>query len=216
MMCLTLKGISRFFLFLADSMYFTEAGAASCGQLKEEFEMNRFEKTSRITKMGMLAAISIVLVLLIRIPYPAAPYLVYDPADIPIFIGTFAFGPLAGVILTAIVSFIQAFILGGDGIIGFFMHFVATGAFVLVAGFIYKRNKTRKTAVIALICGTIIMTGSMLLWNLIITPIFLGVPREAVVAMLATILLPFNLLKAGINSIVTFLTYKSIARFLHK
>jgi len=178
--------------------------------------MNRFEKTSRITKMGMLAAISIVLVLLIRIPYPAAPYLVYDPADIPIFIGTFAFGPLAGVILTAIVSFIQAFILGGDGIIGFFMHFVATGAFVLVAGFIYKRNKTRKTAVIALICGTIIMTGSMLLWNLIITPIFLGVPREAVVAMLATILLPFNLLKAGINSIVTFLTYKSIARFLHK
>lgn len=178
--------------------------------------MNRHERTARLTKMGMLAAISIVLVILIRIPYPAAPFLVYDPADIPIFIGAFAFGPLAGLILTAIVSFIQAFVLGGDGLIGFFMHFVATGAFVLVAGHIYKRNKTRKNAVIALLCGTIIMTGSMLLWNLLLTPIFLGVPREAVIAMLATVILPYNLLKAGINSIVTFLTYKSIARFLHK
>lgn len=183
---------------------------------QEEFEMNRSERTTKITKMAMLAAISVVLVMLIRIPYPPAPYLVYDPADIPIFIGTFAFGPLAGVALTFVVSFIQAFVLGGDGLIGFFMHFVATGAFVLLAGYIYKRNKTRKNAVIALVCGTILMTVSMLLWNILITPIFLGVPREAVIAMLGTIILPFNLLKAGLNSIVTFLTYKSIARFLHK
>ncbi len=166
--------------------------------------------------MAMLAAISVVLVLLIRIPFPPAPFLVYDPADIPIFIGAFAFGPAAGLILTIIVSFIQAFVLGGDGLIGFFMHVVSTGAFVLMAGFIYKRNKTRKNAVIALICGTIIMTVSMLLWNILITPLYLGVPREAVIAMLGTVILPFNLLKAGINSVVTFLTYKSIARYLHK
>ena len=60
------------------------------------------------------------------------------------------------------------------------------------------------------------MTATMVLWNIIITPIFLGVPREAVIGMLATIIVPFNLLKAGINSVVTFLTYKSIAKFLHK
>jgi len=118
--------------------------------------------------------------------------------------------------LTFIVSFIQAFVLGGDGLIGFFMHFVATGTFVVVAGYIYKKNKTRKSAVIGLVCGTIIMTVSMLLWNLLITPIFLGVPREAVVAMLGTVILPYNLLKAGINSIVTFIAYKSIAKILHK
>ncbi len=178
--------------------------------------MNRSEKTTKITKMAMLAAFSVVLVLLIRIPFPPAPFLVYDPADIPIYIAGFAFGPLAGLALTAIVSFIQAFILGGDGLIGFFMHFVSTGAFVIVAGLIYKRNKTRKNAVLALVCGTIIMTATMVLWNIIITPIFLGVPREAVIGMLATIIVPFNLLKAGINSVVTFLTYKSIAKFLHK
>lgn len=178
--------------------------------------MNRSERTIKLAKMAMLAAISAVLVLLIRIPFPPAPYLVYDPADIPIFIGAFAFGPLAGVALTFVVSFIQAFVLGGDGLIGFFMHFVATGSFVLLAGYIYKRNKSRKTAVIALICGTILMTVSMMLWNLLITPIFLGVPRAAVIAMLGTVILPFNLLKAGINSVVTFMTYKSIAKFLHR
>ena len=166
--------------------------------------------------MAMLAAISVVLVLLIRIPYPPAPFLIYDPADIPIFIGAFAFGPMAGLALTFIVSFIQAFVLGGDGLIGFFMHFVATGTFVVVAGYIYKKNKTRKNAVIGLVCGTIIMTVSMLLWNLLITPIFLGVPREAVIAMLGTVILPYNLLKAGINSVVTFIAYKSIAKILHK
>ena len=62
--------------------------------------MNRSERTARITRIAMLAAISLVLVLLIRIPFPPAPFLVYDPADVPIFIATFAFGPLTGIILT--------------------------------------------------------------------------------------------------------------------
>jgi len=95
--------------------------------------------------MAMLAAISVVLVLLIRIPFPPAPFLVYDPADIPIFIGAFAFGPLAGLTLTFIVSFIQAFVLGGDGLIGFFMHFVATGACFMIfiaSEFLLARSTT--------------------------------------------------------------------------
>ena len=56
----------------------------------------------------------------------------------------------------------------------------------------------------------------MIGWNLIITPIYLGVPVEAVIGMILPILLPFNLLKAGINALITFLVYKPIARFLHK
>ena len=89
--------------------------------------MNMNSKTLKLTKLAMLATISLVFVALIRIPlFPAAPYLTYDPADIPIFIATFAFGPIAGLSVTAVVSFVQAFMLGGDGFIGFFMHFVAT------------------------------------------------------------------------------------------
>lgn len=183
---------------------------------KEEFEMNRTERTTKLTKMAMLAAISLVLVAFVKIPFPPAPFLVYDAADIPILIGGFAFGPLAGLALTFVVSFIQAFAIMGDGVIGFFMHFVATGAFVLVAGLIYKRNKTRKSAVIGLVCGTIVMTVTMLLWNLLLTPLFLEVPRAEVIPMLIPVILPFNLLKAGINSVVTFVLYKHISKFLHK
>ncbi|MBK5263354.1 MAG: ECF transporter S component [Peptostreptococcaceae bacterium] len=180
--------------------------------------MNTNPKTVKLTKLAMLAAISLVFVALIRIPiFPAAPYLTYDPADIPIFISAFAFGPLAGLSVTAVVAFIQAFVLAGDGFIGFLMHFFATGSFVIVAGLIYKNHKTKKSAAIALICGTIVMTTTMIGLNLIITPIFyLSVPIEAVIAMILPILLPFNLLKAGVNSAITFFIYKAIAKHLHK
>ncbi len=178
--------------------------------------VSRSQKTAKLVKMSMLGAISLALVLLVRIPFPPAPFLVYDPADVPIFIGTFAFGPMAGFMITAAVSFIQAFPLGGDGPIGFCMHLFATGSFVLVSGFLYQKNKTRKGAIIALLGGVVIMTITMLLWNLLITPIFMGVSREAVMEMLVPIILPFNLLKSGINAVVTFITYKSIAKFLHR
>ena len=64
--------------------------------------------TRKLTTLAMLAALAIVLVALIHFPLvPAAPFLEYDPADIPIFIGTFLFGPAAGLALTAVVCVIQ-------------------------------------------------------------------------------------------------------------
>ena len=96
--------------------------------------------------MAMLGAISIVLVAVIHFPLiPAAAFLEYDPADIPILICAFAYGPLAGLLLTVVVCFIQGFTVSAQsGIIGIVMHIFATGCCVLVTGNIYKRNKTRK------------------------------------------------------------------------
>jgi len=173
-------------------------------------------KTSRLAKMALMAAISCVLVLLIRIPFPPAPFLVYDPADVPIYITTFAFGPAAGVILTVIVSFIQAFMLGGDFVYGFVMHVFATGMFAVVAGLIYKHKKTKKEAVIALAAGVIIATAVMCVMNILVTPHYMGAPREAVLAMIVPVIIPFNLMKAGLNAVITFFVYKRISGFLHK
>ncbi len=106
--------------------------------------MNNKFNTVKLAKLAMMVAISCVLVLLIRIPYPPAPFLVYDPADIPIYITTFAFGPIAGLTVTLIVSLIQAFVLGGDGVYGFIMHFFATGIFALIAGGLYRHKKSKK------------------------------------------------------------------------
>ena len=175
---------------------------------------NKFS-TAAIAKLAMMTAVSMVLLLLVRIPFPPAPFLVYDPADVPIYITAFAFGPAAGLIVTLVVCLIQAFMLGGDGLYGFLMHFVATGIVAVVIGLMYKNCKTKKKAVQALVVGVILATAVMCVMNLIVTPVYMGAPRAAVVAMLPTAIIPFNLLKAGINSILTFILYKRVSGFLH-
>lgn len=172
--------------------------------------------TLQIAKLALMITISCVLVLLIRIPFPPAPFLEYDPADIPIYITTFAFGPVVGLTVTLIVSLIQAFLLGGAGVYGFLMHMLATGLFVLVAGLMYRRRKTKKEAVMALVLGVLVTVAAMCVFNYFVTPLYMGVPTSAVVAMIPTVIIPFNLLKAGINAIITFLVYKRISGFLHK
>lgn len=178
--------------------------------------MERSASVRKLTTMGMMAAISIILVYLIHFPiFPAASFLEYDPADIPIYICTFLYGPLSGFVLTVIVAFIQGFTVSAQsGIIGVMMHIFATGSFAIVAGNIYNRNHTKKNAVIALIVGSIVMIIMMCIWNIIFTPIFMGVPRSAVMPMILPIIAPFNAVKAGVNSFITFLIYKKIANHI--
>ena len=176
---------------------------------------NEKNSAARISRLAMMTAVSIVLLMLVRIPFPPAPFLVYDPADVPIYITAFAFGPVEGLIVTLIVCLIQAFGLGGDGLYGFLMHFVATGIVAVIIGMLYRRNKTKKTAVKALVIGVIVAVIVMCIMNLIVTPIYMGAPRSAVVAMIPTVIIPFNLLKAGINALLTFLLYKRISGLLH-
>ena len=177
--------------------------------------MNNKFNAKAISKLAMMAAISIVLLLIIRIPFPPAPFLVYDPADMPIYITSFAYGPLAGLVVTIIVSLIQAFMLGGDGLYGFLMHVVATGIVAVVIGLLYQHKKTKKNAIVALIIGVIVAVVVMAGMNLLVTPFYMGVDVKAVVAMLPTVIIPFNLIKAGLNAILTFLLYKRLSGFLH-
>lgn len=179
--------------------------------------MEKNRKTVRLAKMGMLVAIAVVLVYFIHFPIvPAVPFLEYDPADISILIGTFAFGPLAGVMLTVVTAVVQGItVSSASGAYGIIMHIIATGAFALTAGLIYKKNKTKKGAVIALAAGTAAMVAVMCPANILITPLFMGVERSVVISLLPFILL-FNFIKAGVNSIFTFFLYKRISGFLHR
>ena len=178
--------------------------------------MNSNAKTAKIAKLAMMTAVSLVLLLIVRVPWPPAPFLVYDPADVPIYITAFAFGPLEGLAVTLVVCLIQAFGLGGDGLYGFLMHFVATGIVALIIGIIYRRKKTRKTAITALVTGVITAVVIMCIMNLLVTPAYMGAPRAAVAAMIPTVIIPFNLVKAGLNSVITFILYKRISGFLHR
>lgn len=173
---------------------------------------------NKMVKISVLSALSMVLMILIRFPIiPSAPYLEYEPADVPLLIIGFMYGPLAGILATIIVSVIQAFtVSAGGGWVGLVMHLFATGAFVLVSSTIYRKMHTMKGAIISLIAGTIAMALVMIPCNLFFTVRFYGVPYDAVVASLPTVVIPFNLIKAGLNSILTLLVYKSLRKVFQK
>ena len=166
----------------------------------------------RLAQMGMLAAIAVVLILYVRIPLiPAAPYLVYDMADVPVLLGAYLLGPLPGLLILTAASAIQAFMLDGNGIIGFIMHMAASGVLVLAASLLYRRlGKSNRSLIISLIAGGLSMTILMIPLNLIFTPLLFGMPVSAVAGLILPVLLPFNLIKAGLNSALFFLLFKSL------
>lgn len=92
---------------------------------------------NKIVRLTMLSALSVILMLLIRFPLiPAAMFLEYEPGDVPALIAAFLFGPIGGLMVTAVVSLIQAFtVSAGSSWIGAVMHFIATGTMVVVAGY---------------------------------------------------------------------------------
>ena len=173
-------------------------------------------RTKKMVTMAMMVAISVALVYLIHFPImPMVPFLEYDQADIPILIGTFAFGPAAGLILTFVTAIVQGVtVSAGSGFYGILMHIIATSALVLVAGTVYYSRKTRLTALIGLLAGMAVMALVMIPANMIITPAFMGVPTGTVWSLMPFII-AFNIIKAGINGIVTFYIYKRISNFLH-
>ncbi len=174
------------------------------------------KNTKKLTTLGILGAMSVLLAMLIHFPiFPQAAFLEYDPADIPIFIAAFMLGPVSGLALTLVVSVVQGIsVSASSGVIGMIMHFLSTGAFVLVAGNIYRINRTKKGAVISLAAGVLTMAAVMTLWNIIFTPIFMKVPRQAVLGLLLPVIIPFNFIKAGVNAVVTLLIYKKISNFV--
>lgn len=173
--------------------------------------------TRKIATTGMLCALAYVAMALIHIKLiPAAPFLTYDPKDVIIAIGGFLFGPVYAILISVIVAFLEMITVSESGIIGFVMQVIATGAFAVPAALLYKRNRTRKSALTGLAAGTGCMVVIMVLWNYILTPVYMGAARSDVAAMLVPIIIPFNLLKGILNSLLIFLIYKPIVTGLRK
>ena len=171
-------------------------------------------KNKKLSILAMLSAIAYLVMIIGRIP--VILFLKYDPKDVIITIGGFIFGPLSSFIISILVSFVEMFTISDTGFIGLVMNILSTCAFACTAAYIYKKNKTLKGAIMGLLTGCISMTAIMLLWNYLITPIYLGYPREAVAKMLIPAFLPFNLLKGGLNAAITMLFYKPLVTVLRK
>lgn len=169
--------------------------------------------TKKITTVGMLCAMAIIINLMINFPIiPSVSFLKYDPKDIIIVIGGFIFGPLTSLIMSAITSVLEIVYRGGT-ILDILMNMISTCTFAMTAAYCYKKMHTKKGAVLGLVFGIIACTVSMIIWNYVIDPIYFQMPRSAVVAMLPAIAL-FNIIKCGLNMAVTLFLYKPVITIL--
>lgn len=174
---------------------------------------NRMD-TKKMVVLAMMTAIAYVSVFIFRIP--VVMFLKYEPKDVIITIGGFLFGPLASMLMSAVVSLVEMVTISSTGPIGALMNFLSTVSFACTAAIIYKKVHTITGALIGLVTGSVVMVIVMLAWNYLITPLYMETPREAVAEMLVPVFLPFNLLKAVLNSAITMLLYKPLSTVMRK
>ena len=164
--------------------------------------------------IAMLSAIAYVIVALVRIP--VVLFLKYEPKDVIITIGGFLLGPMAAFITSFVVSLVEMVTVSDTGPIGALMNLLSTCSFACTAALLYKKRHTLSGAIWGLVLGSVVMVLAMLLWNWLITPLYMGVDRATVETMLVPMFLPFNLLKAGLNSALVLVLYKPLVTALRK
>lgn len=186
-----------------------------------------------MVQCGMLGGVA-TLLMLFEIPLWFAPsFYEIDLSEVAVLVGTFAMGPLAGIVIETIKILLN-FILNGTVTagVGELANLLFGISLVVPAGIIYGRNKTRKGATVGLVVGTIIMTLVGAFMNAyILLPVYataFGMPLETIVGMgpavnpaitglgsfILLAVVPFNILKGVIVSLITLLIYKKLSPIL--
>ncbi len=198
--------------------------------LKSSGEKERILTTRKIVVIGLLSALSAVL-MLVEIPMPfAPPFYKLDFSEIPILIGAFALGPVTGV-LTEFLKICMKLLFKGTttAFVGDLANFLVGVSFVLPASLFYLAKKNRKTAVVSCVLGTIVMTVFGTILNAFyLIPTFAdlyNMPLDAIIAMgtklngritdLTTFVIwavaPLNLIKGVSDSLITIIIYKRLS-----
>ena len=187
-------------------------------------------KVRTLAQIAMLGAVATVLMLFeFPLPFIAPPFYELDFSEVPILVGAFAMGPLAGVAIEAIKILLN-FVINGTitAGVGEFANFILGCAFLLPASLIYRQKKTKKRAIIGMALGTVIMTVAGCVMNaFVLLPAYgaaFGMPVDAFVQMGTAInksinslftfavlaVGPFNLIKGILDSVIVMLIYKRI------
>ena len=201
----------------------------------ERLVMKKRHRLNTITTVGMLAAISGVL-MVIELPlFFAPPFYKLDFSELPVLICAFSLGPVAGVVCEFLKVLIHLLLKGtSTAFVGDLANFLVGCSFVLPASILYQKLLSKKGAVASLALGTGVMTvfGSLFnAWFLIPRfAVMYGLPLDAIIAMgtqvngaitdLSTLVLlavvPFNLLKGVLVSVLTFFLYKRVERLFFR
>ncbi len=200
---------------------------------KKSEDTSRILSTKIIVTVGMLSAVSTIL-MLFEIPVPFAPsFYKIDLSELPALIAGFAYGPVAGVMVEFVKILLKTLVKGtSTAFVGELANFVIGCGLVLPAAIIYRFKKNKKMAIIACAVGTLVITIIGPVFNAVyLLPAFAalyGMPMEAIIGMgtainpaitnVGTLVIfavaPLNLLKGLIDSVITVLIYKPLSRIL--
>jgi riboflavin transporter FmnP len=176
--------------------------------------------TKKIVKISALSAIAFVLYFILEFPLlPGAPFLKFDFSDVAALVGGFALGPIAGVLIELLKNVLHLLLKANEGSpVGELANFIVGSALILPAALVYRKNKTRKSALLGMAVGTVCLTIVAALFNyFVFIPLYSPTLLDSGAGTyIMSIIVPFNLIKGVIVSIVTFILYKYISPLLHK
>lgn len=189
--------------------------------------------TKNVAVMGMFSALAAVLMLFeIPLPFIAPSFYGLDLAEVPILVGTFALGPVAGIIMEVVKVLIKLLMKPtSTGFVGEFANIAIGCSLVVPAGLIYHLRKTKKSAMVGMIIGSVFMAVAGVVINAVVMLPFYSnfMPLETIIAAGAAInpavsniwtfaiicVGPFNLLKGAVVSVITSLVYKRVSVMIH-
>ena len=166
-----------------------------------------------MVSVALFAALAFASTYTIHIP---VSFLTFDIKDLFIAICGMTFGPVSALVVTLISALLEYVTISDTGYWGLLMNILSSGGFAITASLIYKFRRTFAGAVLALVSGVLAMTAAMMAFNLLITPIYMGVDRATVASMLPTFFLPFNLTKGTLNAALVMLLYKPLGKALRR
>ena len=171
------------------------------------------ERLRKNSVVAMFCAVAFLMTFLFRFK---VSFLTFDFKDAIISIAALLYGPLYGVFSAAVVAILEFLSVSDTGLYGLLMNFISSGSFALICGTVYKYRRNFSGAVLSVVSAAVGVTAIMMVANIFITPFYMGVTGKDVVAMIPTLLLPFNLCKTVINAACVMIIYKPVTTALKK
>ena len=168
--------------------------------------------TKQLVTMALMCAIAILLSFVEFPILPAASFLKLDISFVPSAVMGFAYGTGPGILVGVACAVAHGAITGNW--VGCLMNIIACCAFIIPAAAIYKRNRTFKGAMIGLIVAIVSLVVVAIIANLIVDPLFYGMPFDVVAGLVVPAILPFNIIKGIVIAALTSIVYKSISNLI--
>ena len=178
--------------------------------------MSRLTSSNKLRRIALIAVFGALAYALMLVVHFKVSFLTLDLKDTVITLAGLYFGPGAALSLSVLVPLLELISVSDTGLYGFLMNFISTATFSLTASLIYRYKRSLVGAIVALLSAAAATVGIMMLFNLWVTPYYMGVTVDTVKGLIPTLLLPFNTVKSCMNVGFVLLLYKPISTVMQR